>query len=182
MVYLANKSHAPRHAEQILLQTRKAVPEDVIVRDVRVANSFVEVDCSIPDHLSLNEVLGLLSRLSPVLEFEQIVERHMDNHDAIRHAVYRFNEQKYWSAHEALEQVWRRSSGNEKDLLNGIILVGAAMVHYQKDEIQICISIMKRAQAKFLNSSGTYYGIDVDRLKLKILEILATGAIEAFSI
>ena len=52
--------------------------------------------------------------------------------------------------HEVLEGLWKISTGGEKDLLNGIILVAAAMVHFQKNEIGIGISILKRAMVKLM--------------------------------
>ena len=36
---------------------------------------------------------------------------------------------------KVLEEIWKESTGAEKRILNGIILIDAAFVHYQKNEI-----------------------------------------------
>jgi predicted metal-dependent hydrolase len=159
------------------------VASNVIIRDARIADSFIELDCSIPNDVSLNDLLLSLGRVLPIVEFEHILELHLENADAIKRAVQRFNAQKYWSAHEALEQVWKRSSGDEKEVINGIILVAAALVHYQKDETEICLSILSRAIKKLQVFQERYYdGIDVDNLKSVVARILASGSVEQFSI
>ena len=53
-----------------------------------------------------------------------------------------------------LKGVWKKTHEGEKDLVQGIILVAAALVHYQKYENEICLSIMKRAMEKLSNASG----------------------------
>ena len=67
----------------------------------------------------------------------------MEKHEAIRNARDLFNNEKYWQTHEVLEPLWNAANGEEKALLNGIILIAAAFVHDEKDESSICISILK---------------------------------------
>ncbi|MDQ3718761.1 MAG: DUF309 domain-containing protein, partial [Thermoproteota archaeon] len=98
------------------------------------------------------------------------------------HSVALFNDEKYWQAHEGLEHVWRNSTGIEKEILNGIILVAAAFVHDEKDEHDICISILERAIKKLDKAEGIYYGIDISRIANRISEIIKTGRVERFTI
>ena len=93
-----------------------------------------------------------------------------------------FNEQRFWECHEVLEGVWKNIDGEEKKLVNGLILVAAALVHYQKDEDDICISIFNRALEKLQNSSGMYNGINIDRTKSLVLEMIKTRKISTFEI
>jgi uncharacterized protein len=93
-----------------------------------------------------------------------------------------FNTEKYWGAHEVLESVWKNSYGNEKALLNGLILISAAFVHDEKNESEICISILKRAMVKLEGVKGYYFGIKLDEVKNRISEIVKTGNIEHFVI
>ena len=72
---------------------------------------------------------------------------------------------------------WKR-----KRLLNGIILVAAALVHYQKNENEICLSIFCRALEKIGNATGKYHKIDIDALRNKISNMIRTGIIETFTI
>jgi predicted metal-dependent hydrolase len=78
--------------------------------------------------------------------------------------------------------VWKKTLEEEKDLIQGIILVAAALVHYQKNENDICLSILKRATEKIGNASGKYYNIDIDVLRNKVQEIISSGMISTFMI
>ena len=70
----------------------------------------------------------------------------------------------------------------EKDLLNGIILIAAAFVHEEKDESSICISILDRARKKLSQSKGLYFGMDFDEINRQVLRIIETGIIRRFTI
>jgi predicted metal-dependent hydrolase len=85
-------------------------------------------------------------------------------------------------SHEVLEGVWKRSSGLEKDLLNGLILIAAALVHDQKNEKEICISILDRATRKLFGIHGKYYEIDMDLIKNNIKKILKEKKIFKFNL
>ncbi|MFQ5940673.1 MAG: DUF309 domain-containing protein, partial [Nitrososphaerales archaeon] len=93
-----------------------------------------------------------------------------------------FNDERYWECHEALEYVWKKESGNEKSLLQGIILICAAFVHSQKDEDDTGISMLSRAMQKLQSAEGIYYGIDVDRFKKLISNIMDEKTIKYFKI
>ncbi len=93
-----------------------------------------------------------------------------------------FNNERFWECHEVLEGVWKNTHQGEKELVQGIILVAAALVHYQKNETDICLSILKRAVEKFSNAGGKYYSIDVDLIRKKIAEMISTKKIEIFTI
>ena len=182
MVYLANDSFSPKDAKRILVSAQQSVTPDIVVRDARVSELFVELDCSLPEGETLDELLSGLSKISAPTGHEEIREVHLDKEGSMARAIQCFNSQKYWSAHEALEQVWRTAIGSEKALLNGIILAAAALVHFQKDETEICLSILKRAEAKLHDASGSYHAIDIKALKANISQILTSGTITIFSI
>ena len=61
--------------------------------------------------------------------------------------------------------------------MNGIILVAAAFVHYQKGEQEICISIMKRALVKLDKSYDKYYDIDIESLKRKVADMVNSSTV-----
>ena len=85
-------------------------------------------------------------------------------------------------AHEVLEYVWKDALHEEKDLLNGIILIAAAFVHDEKDESSICIAILSRAMKKLSQAEGLYFGMNLDEIKKRVLRIIETGKIERFTI
>ena len=77
--------------------------------------------------------------------------------------------------------IWKESNGEEKQLLNGLILVCAAFVHYQKDEYNVCLSILERSMIKFSSvKQSNYYKINIDEIKKRITKILQSKEIVQF--
>jgi predicted metal-dependent hydrolase len=111
-----------------------------------------------------------------------VEDRYMEKEASIEYARDLFNSQKYWRTHEVLEAIWKNSENTEKRILNSIILISAALVHYQKDEIDTCISILRRALFKLDNIEGTYFGIDLHNIKDKVSKIIETGVVEKLTI
>ncbi|HEY7226709.1 MAG TPA: DUF309 domain-containing protein [Nitrososphaeraceae archaeon] len=173
MVYLKNEKYYPRDATSILSLCRSSLHDfKVIIRDVRVASHFLELDISITTLSDMNNITSNLSKISPILEIDRLVEKEFDKKESIKLARELFNDEKYWKTHEVLEAIWKNTKGNERDLLNGIILVAAAFVHYQKGEQEICISIMKRALVKLDKTYDNYYDIDIESLKRKVVDMV----------
>src|SRR3970282_763239 len=109
-------------------------------------------------------------------------EEKKPKEDSIKEGIFYFNNERFWECHEILESVWKNCYEGERDLVQGIILVAAALVHYQKNENKICISILGRALKKLSNATGNYYNIDVDSLKNKIAEMKNSGQVATFVI
>ena len=55
-------------------------------------------------------------------------------------------------------------------------------MHDEKDEQEICISILRRARKKLDGARGRYHGIDMDRFVELVQGILNSGVIERFTI
>ena len=182
MVHLQNRSYSPKDAAALLYRARELVEPEVVVRDVRVSRKYIEFDTSTPDDMDAGELTGKLKAISPLVSYEHVVERHIGKDEAIERSVELFNDEKYWGAHEALESVWKDSSGDEKSILNGIILVAAAFVHDEKNEPEICLSILQRARKKLVGTGGRYHGIDIDRVADLISKIINSGRIKRFTI
>ena len=183
MIYLENVSYKPKDAQSLLSRARELVSDKtVIIRDTRVSQRFIEFDISIPENNKIEEITGNLLSIAPLLQREYISDKKLEKDDAIKHARNLFNTEKYWGAHEVLESVWKNSYGNEKALLNGLILICAAFVHDEKNESEICISILKRAMMKLERANGYYFGIRVDKIKDLVSGIIKTGNIERFII
>lgn len=178
MAYLKNEKYFQKDAYSILSLSRNIFHDDkIIIRDVRVASYFLELDISIPASSEIQKIKSKLSQIAPVIEIERIIEKEYDKEESIKLARELFNNEKYWRTHEVLESTWKHTQGSERELLNGIILVAAAFVHYQKGELAICISIMKRALVKLKNSYGNYHDLDIDSLKRKVTNIVKSSNI-----
>jgi uncharacterized protein len=182
MLYLNNKQFSPSDANLILKKTRELTQSiEIIIRDCRISTKFIELDVSISKEYNVDKVLNLLKPISSIKELIEVKERHFPKNEAINNAIVLFNEEKYWWSHEALEMIWKESNGEEKQLLNGLILVCAAFVHYQKDEYNVCLSILERSMIKFSRvKQSNYYKINIDEIKKRITKILQSKEIVQF--
>jgi len=182
MIHLKNSGYLPKDAKRILSQADKLVSgTHAIVRDTRVSSRYLEFDVSISkDYLDL--LVKKMEAIGPLDHARHLVEEEMEKEEAVEKGRDYFNYERFWECHETLEGVWKKTYEGEKALVQGIILVAAAFVHYQKYENEICFSILKRAMEKFYNSSGKYYKIDVDVIKNKVSEIINSGQIMTFTI
>jgi predicted metal-dependent hydrolase len=183
MVYLKNEKYNPNDATSILSLSRNILHDDkIIIRDVRVASHFLELDISIATSSGIGKIKSKLSQIAPIIDIDRIIEKELDKRECLELARELFNTEKYWKTHEVLEGIWKHTQGDERDLLNGIILVAAALVHYQKAELAICISIMKRALVKMNNSYGKYYDVDIDSLKREVTNMVKSSKVSNFRI
>lgn len=101
--------------------------------------------------------------------------------EALSEGVDLFNEERYWESHETLEQIWRSSKGPNRDALQGLILTAAALVHYQRDEQRICLSVLRRARTK-LDAIASIDTLDLDALRKEIDEALASKQVHPFKL
>ena len=183
MLHLKNDSVYDRKmAHDILLQSRDlAYGMNLILRDCRVSKKYVELDTSVPQAF-LEELIKKLSIIAPLDHAKHVIEETFEKEHAISQGRLYFNDGRFWECHEVLEGVWKQIDGDEKKLVNGLILVAAGLVHYQKDEDDTCISIFNRALEKLETSNGIYHGIDVDRVKSLVQDMIKTKKISTFEI
>lgn len=111
-----------------------------------------------------------LTAVRPIAQTEfvkdlNVAPQHKEETELFAEARDLFNAERYWECHEVLEGVWRTKQGEEKRLLQGIILVCAAFVHHQKGEQDIALGVLRRAGKQLDYRGGQYAGIDVVMLK-----------------
>ncbi len=79
------------------------------------------------------------------------------------YAIYLMADERYWEAHEVLENYWSAANGIEKKTYQYIILLCVAGVHGQRGHFNISNSVIKRANnIKTFNSIN---GIDIIYIK-----------------
>ena len=183
MLHLKNTSdYSRKMAHDILLQSRDlAYGMNLILRDCRISKKYVELDTSVPESF-LDELVQKLSTIAPLDHAKHVIEETFEKEDAVSQGISYFNNERFWECYEVLEGVWKTIDGEEKRLVNGLILVAAGLVHYQKNEDDTCISIFNRALEKLQNANGMYHSIDVDRVKSLVLEMIKTKQISTFEI
>jgi Domain of unknown function (DUF309) len=93
-----------------------------------------------------------------------------------------FNAERYWECHEALETIWRQRDGDQKRLLQGLILVCAAFVHHQKGEDDIALGVLARAAKQLDFSAPEYGGFGLVGIRKSVTDILQTGKFFVFGV
>jgi len=181
MLHLKNSSYVPKDAKTILSNSRDLTyGMTVTIRDCRISSKFIELDVSVHKN-NLELLLEKLVSIGQIDHSRHIIEEEIDKNQLIKDGIFYFNNERFWECHEALEGVWKQCIGDEKELIQGLILVAAALVHYQKDENTICLSVLGRALKKLHSKSGEYYKINVDMVKQKTIEILDKKEIFTFT-
>lgn len=184
MVHLENSRYGPHDARTILVKSRELTQNiDRVIRDVRVASSHVELDVSV-DSAAIDKITEQLNPVGKRLRARHIIESDVQTKDAIHQGVEHFNSERFWESHESFEGVWRdcTKGSTERDATQGIILAAAALVHYQKDEDDIALSILHRAAQKLCNSPPECCGIDIDAIRTHIDDMITASRPAPFMI
>lgn len=182
MIHLKNSNYVPSDSHELLLRAREITSKmKITIRDMRVSSRYLEFDVSVPKDM-LEQLIKKLEPIGPLDHAKHVIDEPIGKEEAIEKGRYYFNYERFWESHEILEGAWKKSEGAEKDLIQGIILVAAALVHYQKNENEICLSIFNRALEKIGNAKGKYHKIDIDALRNKISSMVRTGVLETFTI
>ncbi|MFM8658774.1 MAG: DUF309 domain-containing protein [Candidatus Nitrosotenuis sp.] len=180
MLHLKNTGFAPQDTGE-LLERARMLGKGCIIRDCRVSTKYVEFDVSISKS-RLDILLEKLTVIAPLDHARLVEEENIDKDEGVQKGISYFNDERFWEAHEVLEGVWKKSYEGEKELVQGIILIAAALVHFQKAENLICLSILKRAEEKLSRSGGMYHDIDVDQMRKKLHQIIDSEKIFLFTI
>ena len=172
MLHLKNSKYLPKDATTILHDSRDLIYGiTAVIRDCRVSSKIIELDISVHKN-NLELLLEKLSSIGQNGDSRLIIEEEMEKDQLVKDGISYFNNERFWECHEALEGEWKQSNGEEKELIQGLILVAAALVHYQKAEDDICLSVLGRALEKLNDKSGQYCRINVDDVKQKVIEML----------
>jgi uncharacterized protein len=190
LIRLENSNgYSPKDTISLLILLRKSAGEfGTIVKNLRVTENAIEFDLYVLDSKKKEETIAKLEKEFGKKASERDLEKEEgtppDKVEVLKQSIELFNDQRYWECHETLEQIWRREpKGPEKDVQQGIILAASALVHFQKNEDDVCLGMIPKALSKLDRwLEKTYYLIDIENLKGKLREIEGTGVIRLFKI
>ena len=192
LVYLDNKyGHESKNSRDILLKLRlliKSYSYKEEIRDIRISRFFIELDVGADQEtvfmLTTEKFISSLGKIGSILFIDEITDEKKDAsiEETISSAVYLFNMERFWKSHEVLESVWKNASGSTKKLLNGIILVDAAYVHLQKNELETYFSILRRSVEKLKDTPEHLYNIHMKLLLQNVENILSEKKVFYFKI
>ena len=197
LIRLANqRNYLPKNTIPLMVDLRKKVDGfGSVVKNLRITGLAIEFDLYSPDDSSKKKSIDELSKsFGKFLNERDLQEEtanqpaipslHQSKEETVKLSVGLFNEQRYWECHETMEQIWRRErSGPEKEVQQGLILAASALVHYQKDENDVCLGMIPRTLSKLSGwKEATYLSLNVERLKENLNNILVSKEIMPFSI
>jgi len=150
------------------------------VGNLRVTNKALEFDLFVRNDDELHNAEHVFSKVAKILTVKRLdlPPTVPDKNQTINEAKHLFNDERYWECHEILENLWRVLKGDEKTLVQAIILVCAAFVHFQKNEADIAISMLQRYQSKLNWHDRFYEGIDLEKLREGVAEIIRTKTLK----
>lgn len=93
----------------------------------------------------------------------------------VREGIDLFNQGHYFEAHEILELAWRAEREPVRELYRGILQVGVAYYHIQRENYRGAVKMLQRADGWLAPFSDHCCGIDLGRLRLgyrKVLDVL----------
>ncbi len=175
LVRLANsQGYTPGDVKMLQAKIRELLGSAEKIGNLRISTSSMEFDL-FTEQTDLNKSKSLLeaniSKVVTLRPIEPLAASARGEMQTLREGIDLFNEERFWEAHELLEEIWHPATGVERDIIQGLILTAAALVHYQKNENDVCVSILGRAKNK-LGTLDHFKGLDIRRLKASIDQIL----------
>lgn len=182
MLHLQNNGYSPENSRNLVHKARELCSKiNASIRVARVATNFVEFDVDV-DEEKLDVAVEALSPIGRLVNARHIIEEEINKEDGLKEGIFYFNNERFWESHEALEGVWKKCSGKEKELVQGLILVAVAFAHSQKNDDDIGIGVLGRAIEKLGNTPPEYQNIDVDRIRNKVKEMKKNNKLTLFQI
>jgi len=83
-----------------------------------------------------------------------------------------FNSGRFFECHEAWEQLWNRSSGEEKLFYQGLIQAAVAILHAQRGNMTGAASLYAKASAKLDHLPREHMGIALGELRDALKEFI----------
>ncbi|KAA8922637.1 DUF309 domain-containing protein [Thermoplasma sp.] len=96
-----------------------------------------------------------------------------DPNVAFRNARHLVLEERFWEAHEALEDAWHVSSGRKKDLIQALIWIIAAQVHWQMGHPDTAMAMHDRGSSILGSEIKFHYPISAEEFDMILKHIQA---------
>jgi len=168
-----DQAYAPKDVKILQTKIRELLGSTDKIGNLRISTTAIEFDL-FEASSDLRRSKSLLEdKISKVVTLRSLESRPSTKPETelLQEGIDLFNQERFWEAHEALEEIWHPAKGVDRDLIQGLILTAAALVHYQKNEKSVCVSILGRAKEK-LGTIDIFKGLDIGSLRVSIEKIL----------
>lgn len=143
--------------------------------NLRVTPVALEFDLFCSPEADIQPFLSALEPLGKVVTCKRLdlPPGPVDPQAIVTEARRLFNEHRFWEVHEVLEGLWRTLKGPEKNLIQGLILIAAALVHVQKNEMKVVRPMLTDALQRLEGQPKNYYDWDLEALRARVKFFLA---------
>ena len=126
MLHLKNDRYMPKDVREVHYRATKLASNiDAKIGIVRIARKFIELDIFVKEE-NLDELIEKLAPIAQLDNVRHIIEEEVSKEKGIEDGIFYFNNERFWESHEAFEGVWKKCSGQEKETVQGIILLAVA--------------------------------------------------------
>lgn len=85
--------------------------------------------------------------------------------EALLHGTALWNRQRFFEAHECLEDVWHHAPPEDREFWKGVIQVAVGCVHHQRGNAKGSVTLLGRAAGRLADYPDVHHGIDVEQLR-----------------
>ncbi len=90
--------------------------------------------------------------------------------DRFERGIELFNEGRYFECHEVWEEAWKRSVGDEKLFVQGMIQAAVAILHAERGNFEGAASLYDKSRAKLDPLPAEYAGVALGELRAALRE------------
>ncbi len=170
-----NGNFRPADGRTIAQRIRTILGSKESIGNLRISTQVIEFDLFAKDQTELSLFTKSLEkeigRVVTVKLLDQPLNDDREKRAILREGIELFNEERFWESHEMLERIWHPAKGDEREIIQGIILTAAALVHAQKDRNETSLGMLKKARDKLGHAEG-YEGIDLRLLRDRITNMI----------
>ena len=92
--------------------------------------------------------------------------------DKFSNALILFNNQKWYEAHDAFEDIWNTLDGDERQIIQGILQVSVSQFHLSKGNLNGATILLGEGLGRIKNRTNINLGIDLKTLCKSLEELL----------
>ena len=92
--------------------------------------------------------------------------------DNLFYALNLFNNQKWYEAHDAFEDIWNTLDGDERQIIQGILQVSVSQFHLSKGNLNGATILLGEGLGRIKNRTNINLGIDLEAFCKCLEEVL----------
>ena len=82
--------------------------------------------------------------------------------DTLFYALNLFNNEKWYEAHDAFEEIWNTLDGDERQIIQGILQVSVSQFHLSNGNLNGATILLGEGLGRIKNRTNINLGIDLD--------------------